>query len=135
MAHNRKIVISTIALTKVRNKPYNLEVINEIMDEIEQLMLSKNYLQNAPFNWVSLILRLGLKNDDIPYYEKMNKKYGDLPIAIELNVNELQIANRDELKKFYLIATLKALIHVGEKYNLPSHIFIKKRNTINGKCT
>ncbi len=95
----------------------------EIMDEMERLMIETGYLDNAPFKWVGLILRYGLKNEDEPHYQRINKKYGDLPVAIELDTNELRNASREELKEIFTIATLKVLVHVARKYGLPGERF------------
>jgi hypothetical protein len=87
------------------------------------VMVSTGYLDNAPFKWVGLIFRYGLKNEDEPHYLRINKKHGDLPVAIELDTHELQHASRDELKGIFTIATLKVLVHVAEKYALPGDKF------------
>jgi hypothetical protein len=123
MAHNRKIVLGGASLTMARVNRHTMDVTGEIMNELEHLMISTNYLDNAPFKWVGLILRFGLKNEDIPHYQRITKKYGDLPVAIELDTHELQHASRGELKELYMIATLKTLVDVGKKYNLPYEKF------------
>jgi hypothetical protein len=118
MAHNRKIVLGGAAMTIARNNRQSLPVMGEIMDELEQVIISTGYLDNAPFKWVGLMLRYGLKNENVPHYQRINKKYGDLPVAIELDTHDLQKASHDELKELFLIATLKALVDVGKKYGL-----------------
>jgi hypothetical protein len=125
MAHNRKLVVGGAALTEARNNRHCISVAAEIMDELEPVMVSTGYLNNAPFKWVSLILRFGLKNDDQPSYQRINKKYGDLPVAIELDTHVLQRANRDELKEIFTVATLKVLVHVAQKYGLPGDKFVE----------
>jgi len=123
MAHNRKLVLGGASLTMARSNRYDIEVGMEIMDELEQVMHSTGYLENAPFKWVGLILRYGLKNEDEPHYQRINKKHGDLPVAIELDTHDLQHASRDELKEIFTIATLKVLVHVAQKYGLPGDRF------------
>jgi hypothetical protein len=70
-----------------------------------------------------LIFRYGLKNDEEPSYQRINKKHGDLPVAIELDTHELRTASRDQLKRIFTVATTKVLIHVGKKYGLPYERF------------
>ena len=123
MAHNRKLVIGGAALTEARNNRYSIKVAGEIMDELEQSMISTGYLEKAPFRWVGLMLRFGLKNEDEPHYQRVNEKYGDLPVAIELDTHELQHATREELKERFMVATLKTLVHVARKYSLPGEKF------------
>ncbi len=107
MSHNRKLVIGGAALTEARNNRHCISVAAEIMDELGPVMVSTGYLNNAPFKWLGIILRFGLKNEDEPHYRRINKKHGDLPVAIELDTHELQHASRDELKEVFTIATLK----------------------------
>jgi hypothetical protein len=95
----------------------------EIRNDLESIMIAVNFLDNAPFKWVGLILRYGLKNDDGPSYQRINHKHGDLPVAIELDTHELRNASRDELKELFMIATLKTLVHIGKKYHLPYERF------------
>lgn len=128
--HNRKIGLSGVSLTKARPPRYDIEVMSEMQDELESLMLSDNYLNDAPFEWVTVALRYGLKNEDKPHYQKISKKYGDLPLSIEIDTHELIKADRDELKRIFMVATLKALVHAGQKYKLPTASLEMKRNQL-----
>jgi hypothetical protein len=123
MAHNRKLVLGGASLTLARANKHDLCVMEEIMNELESRMIECGYLNDAPFKWVGLILRYGLTNEEEPHYQRINKKHGDLPVAIELDVHDLQDASREELKELFMIATLKTLIHVGKRYNLPYEKF------------
>lgn len=118
MAHNRKIVFSGVSLTNARTSRYDLEVLEELMDDLEALMIQNSFLENAPFSWVGLVIRYGLKNDEKPTFQRINKKYGDLPVAIEIDSHEFIGANREDLKRIFLSAALKSLIEVGKKYQL-----------------
>ena len=91
-------------------------------DLIEQFLIESNFLEDAPFKWVGLMYRYGLKNDLVPEYDRIDKKDGELPIAIELKMEILQWADQNNLKLLYdifMIGALEALIHVGHKYHLP----------------
>lgn len=118
MAHNRKLVIGVVSLTiaKIRG---DIPILSEVRDELEQLLIQSNYLDGAPFKWVGMILRYGLKNDASPVYEKINSKHGDLPLAIEIDTHELIGASKEQMKHIFTKATLIALIDAGRKYNLP----------------
>lgn len=95
----------------------------EVMDELEAIMLEEGFLDGAPFKWIGIVLRYGLKNEDKPHYSRISKRHGDLPVAIELDTHELRFASRDELKQRFMIATLKCLVDIGKKYNLPCERF------------
>jgi hypothetical protein len=119
MAHNRKLVLSGIALTTARiSAKQNGTALNLIRDEIEQEMVQSGYLENAPFKWVGLIIRYGLVNDIEPHYQKINAKYGDLPLAIEIDVHRLLGVTEPEMVSVYRKAILIALSHAGDKYHL-----------------
>ena len=120
MSHDRKIVFSAVSLTKARTKPFDLDVMGELMDEVEHIMLTSGFLNNAPFKWVGLTLRYGLKNEDEPHYQGIDKQDGELALAIELDTHELREASREELKGRFIVTTLNALIHAGKKYDLPT---------------
>src|SRR5262245_52120461 len=112
MAHNRKIVLSGVSLTEARLNRHTFRVGPVVMDEVEQLMQSTGYLQNAPFTWVGLSLRFGQKNEEKPHYQGIDEKDGELALAIELDTHELEHANYEEVKRCFMVATLKALVDV-----------------------
>jgi Immunity protein 39 len=92
-AHNRNLVIGTVALVMGRLRKDGT-ALDEVRDEVEQLMLSTDFLADAPFKFISLIIRYGLVNKTKPDDEPISKKYGDLPIAIELDMTMLKTAER-----------------------------------------
>jgi hypothetical protein len=120
MGHNRKIVIGATALTKARNNRHEIVVGTEVMDELEPIIVDTGFLRDAPFEWISLVFRYGLKNDEAPTYEHIDERYHDLPLVMELDTRELQHASKDELKRIFMRAALKTLVHVGGRYHLPT---------------
>jgi hypothetical protein len=105
-------------MTTTRLPRYTIEIGTKVRDDVEGMMLESGFLDGAPFDWVTVSLRYGLKNDDEPKFEAVNKSYGDLPLAIELDTRELAVASRDEMKVAFEIATLKALVAAGRKFDL-----------------
>ena len=118
--HNRKLGLNGVALTKQRNNRHDTKALTEVRDELEKVIIDSQYLEEAPFSWVTVAVRYGLKNDDKPSYQAVNKKYGDLPLAIEVDTQELIGASLDELKLIFKRAVLKSLIHAGEKFERPT---------------
>ena len=43
-------------------------------------MIESRYLEGAPFSWVTIAVRYGLKNDDKPSYQPINKEYVIFPL-------------------------------------------------------
>ncbi len=125
MAHNRHLALGGASLTAARLNRHFMPVMCEVNEELESEIAAIDFLKGAPFKWIGLILRFGLVNEDVPHYQRINKKYGDMPVAIELDTHELRNASRDELKEKFLMATLKTLVDVAKKYNLPGDSFEK----------
>lgn len=126
--HNRKLVLGSVGLVigSLKNTSCRLK----LRDDLEMIMIHSNYLEGAPFKWVGLIYRYGLKNMTKPEYQRINKKYGDIPIAVELKMEILQWAdanNIDLLKEIFAIGALDALIDIGRKYKLPIDAILLER--------
>ena len=118
--HNRKLGLGGISLTTQRVSRHTGQALNEIGDEIEQLIVDSGYLEEAPFSWVTIMIRYGLSYDQIPTYQKINKKFGDLPLSIEVDTHDLIDSSLDDAKLIFGEAILRALIHAGEKYERPT---------------
>ena len=120
--HNRKLGLNGVALTKQRNNPHDVKALTAVRDEIEKVIIDSEYLEGAPFSWVTIAVRYGLNNDDKPSYQSVNKRYGDLPLSIEVDTHELIDASFEELKLIFKGAVLKALIHAGKKFERPTEL-------------
>jgi hypothetical protein len=119
LAHNRKLALSGIALTKARIPPkLNGAAANRARDGLEQEIIQSGYLSNAPFKWVGLSIRYGLVDETEPHYAEIDPKDGELPLAIEIDTHRLLNVTEDEMVAVYRRATLIALVHAGEKYGL-----------------
>lgn len=116
--HNRSLVLSGAAMTTARIPRFSIEVGSAVRDDLEAIMLDCGYLDNAPFTWVGVSLRYGLKNEEVPHYQGIDDEDGEIALAIELDTNELRACDREELRAAFELATLKALVHAGKKYDL-----------------
>ncbi len=119
MPHNRKLVVGGVALVKQRLRN-TIPALNSVRDEIEKILIESDFFRGAPFSWISLIIRYGLKNSVEPIYQRIDKKDGDLPISVEIDIHQLLNANADTIKKTFELAAVNALLHVAHKYHLPS---------------
>jgi hypothetical protein len=131
--HNRKLGLLGAAMTTTRLPRYTIEVGTKVRDDVESIMLDSGFLDGAPFEWVTVSLRYGLKNDDEPIFESVNGSHGDLPLAIELDTRELAVASREEMKLAFEIATLKALVAAGRKFDLEFSPLQDRLDDIMGK--
>ena len=97
----------------------DFEAFAAVRAELEPILVAPDYLKDASFSWVTLVMRYGLKNEENPHYGRISRKYGDLPLSIEVDVHEMLGASMDEQRIVFGRATLCALTHAGEKYLRP----------------
>ena len=120
--HDKKLGICAADLVKIRFRVNEMSILEEVRNELEQILLDTSFFDEAPFEWITLSLRFGLMDEVLPHYEKISKRYGDLPLAIELDSHKLQNVSCEKLKNKFIVATLKSLIHAGDKYGLPTEV-------------
>ncbi len=111
----------------VKGRLFNSKQATEASKQINLLNFS---LSNMPFSWIGLICRLGIKNDLKIEFQRINKKDGDLPIALELDMNILKWADQHNLallKDIFMIAALEALLQVCDKYKLSKEAIALER--------
>lgn len=118
--HNRKLGLLGTSLTMARPPKMSMEAMGIVRDEIESILIDSNFYDNTPFSWITLSLRYGLKDDDQPKIGRVSKKYGDLPLSIEIDVNRMRDSDLNGLCFIFREATLKSLIYVADKYRCPS---------------
>lgn len=119
MAHNRKLVLGGSSITQVRLEHVpDFEAASIVRDEIEKEMVDSGYLENAPFIWVGVVIRYGLKYETEPHFNGIDKRHGDLDLAIEIDTHDLLDSDLGKVVAIFRRATLIALVCAGEKYRL-----------------
>jgi hypothetical protein len=114
------VVVMVFLRIKNRNDDPCIEkVAKRIIEFLEKI----NFLENAPFTWMNFIYRYGENNIfSKPELKRINKKYGDLPVTVEIASDWIEYASfNDEpmLERVFEASALEALIYVGKKYDLP----------------
>lgn len=117
--HGRKLGLSGVSLTKARTNRHDVKALTAVRDELEAVLDSDRYLLGAPFTWVTIAVRYGLVDASEPSYQPINKKYGDLPLAIEVDTHRLVGLDVQDLAMLFRQAVLVALVHAGKKYERP----------------
>lgn len=115
--HNRRLGVGGVSLTKQRPNKNSMRCLKDNQDQVEKILLDSDFYRTAPFYWVTIAIRYGLKNEKQPHYLKICKKYGDLPLAIEIDIQGTRHSSYNEIFYLYRIAMLRALIHAGDKFN------------------
>ncbi len=123
-------LVGAVALVKGRVKN-DLKLMKPVELYLDEIVKEKWGHLLVPYKWIALLYLYGIKNDLKLRYERINKKDGDLPISLELDMEILQWAdqnNLDLLRDIFMIAALEALIQVGKKYKLPTIAFEEERS-------
>lgn len=126
---DRRIGISGVALVRGRMNN-SFKTWDKIDDFLTEFLKKKGYFQTEKFLYAQLIYRYGTKNNLKVEFGRIGKQYGELPIAVELDMAILQWAdkhNLDLMHDIFMIAALEALIQVCEKYKLPKDIIVDER--------
>jgi len=118
--HGRRIVLSGIAMTKARNPKDDVKALSEVRDELERTIIESRFLDAAPFSWIGISIRFGIKTEAKPHFRSICKKDGELPLAIEIETAQMQGASLADLKTLFKSAALKALISAAERYDCPA---------------
>lgn len=117
-AHDRKLGLLGADLVVVHFKVDRVKLLGAIRGQVEAWMIESGYLDGAPFRWVTLSLRSGLKNDIKPSYRRVSARDGDLSMTIEMDVREPRFAGEEQVRRAYLTATLRALAHAAQRFGL-----------------
>lgn len=121
----------TLLIGGAANKRVNLRedgrIMVEICEELEPLLRQMDFVGTAPFETISLIIRYGCTRCETPEYGKIDRVHGELPIAVELELDMLRRVDRNELKRQFLDITLAALIDVAKVYRLPHDELVSKQ--------
>jgi len=132
MAHNRKLVLGGVALVKARLKNTG-PAMDRVRDELEGVLIGAGWFPAAPFRWVGLIIRYGLKTESEPHFQRINKTHGDLPIAVEVDTHHLLDIHTDpeRLTAFFKRVTIDCLLSVARRYDLSTEALEHERDTVN----
>lgn len=132
MAHNRKLVLGAVCLVKARIRN-DISAMTQVRDELEPILMQAGWFPRAPFAWVGLVIRYGVRTEDQPHLERINKADGDLPVAIEVDTNRVLEIHEDPLQfeSFLKAVALRCLISVAKKYQLPSEELTREQEASN----
>lgn len=103
-----------LVLGRLRN---NGKAWKAIKTHLDNIIRKHDIFKGAPFLWVGIAFRYGEKNNLKIEFQRIDKKYGDIPIALELDMEVLKWAdqnNLDLLHDIFMIASLEALIQAGQ---------------------
>ena len=118
MSKQIAVVLGAVGIIK-GSLPQGGPALVEITKEINPYLTKHNFLKNAPFGLLSGIVRYGTKFDPFAEVGPIDKRNGELPFAVEVNLSTLKGASRDEIKARFLDAVVPALDAIASNYDLP----------------
>jgi len=130
--HNRKLVLSAVSLVEARVRSDFL-VMPQIRDELERVIIDAGWFPRAPFKWIGLIVRYGLEMETEPHFKRIDKKDGELPLAIEVDTHRIVELDKqtEKLKAFFKSVVVRSLLSVAQRYQLPSQELVKELEATN----
>jgi len=114
-----------LSVGRVKN---TAKVLNQ--DLIDSLVEEAGFLNKAPFSWIHITFLYGRECNLKLSYQGIDPEYNDLLASLELDVEVLKWADENShklLHDIFMIAALEAIIQIGHKYKLPTHLFEVER--------
>jgi hypothetical protein len=118
MCEKRILLLGGVSLVKGRVKEAGVAM-REICDDLEPLLREEDFVERAPFETVSLIIRFGERESLDPVYDRIDRRHNELPVSIEMKLDSLRLANKEAVKGIFLDAVIKVLLDVAKQYDLP----------------
>ena len=94
----------------------------EICDELEPLLESALFTDTAPFQTISLIIRYGESAAPTPVIGRLDRYNKELQVSVQLSMEDLKKADAAAVKAQFMEAAVRALVHAGERYDLPNEL-------------
>ena len=125
---DRRVSFSAVDLVKGRLKK-DRQAWN-MREFIDPIIRKHNLFKDMPFLWVGVTYLYGIRNHLKLKYNRIGKKFGDLFVSLELDMEILEWAdqrNLDLLHDIFMIAALEAMIQIGKKYKFETNVFETER--------
>jgi hypothetical protein len=116
---DKKIVVGSVTLSRGRIR-HELGAMLEAQDQSEALV-TEEYLRNAPFQQISLVMNYGDRTDLTPRPLRKDTRW--ISVTIDLQLDLLKALQPDDLRQVFRFAIAEVLIRLGSQYGLPvSHV-------------
>lgn len=118
MSDIRNLVVGGVSLIKCKVRRFGPVALN-VRNVIEIELQKNNYLAEAPFRTVSLILRFADRDNPIPEIGDIQKSRSMLPVAIELDAKHLETLTSQELEDRFNTVMIDVLCDIAANFGLP----------------
>lgn len=118
MSEVRNLVVGAVALVKCRLKGDGQAALRA-RNELEPALQKNGFLDTAPFQTISLILRYGERDNLNPEIGDVDVRRGVLPVAVELDAKRLQGVDKEALAEEFRTVMIEVLCDVAANFDLP----------------
>lgn len=115
---NTVFVIGGVALKKgrIRNSQKAMVAFTK---EINPYLIEAGFLDSAPFKLINAVIRYGDSFSEVVEIGSVDKRHQELPIAIEVALDDLKLKSVEEVKNCYAAMFIGGLLHVADEFGLP----------------
>jgi hypothetical protein len=100
---------------------------SEVRDELEPILVESGFFDKAPFRWIGLLFRYSHETNLDPEFDPIDKKDGELPMTIELDLRSVRRLPREEAKRAHQLAAIDALISAAQRFGLPDETLWRRK--------
>lgn len=121
----RQLLVGAVGLVKFRMRDLGPSI-RRVCDSIEPILEDSNFLSGAPFEVLSIILRIDNTDVNIVEIEKINKKHRELPVNIHVAAESLKPLRERDLDAAVRDAVLFCILKVADFYRIDATSFLSR---------
>lgn len=132
MAIHREPVSVTYVSAVPGNVRHGWPCLDETSVRASQVVRELGLLDGMPFTWISIVITLGDRSSE-PRVRRVNSRYRDLPVSIQVPMESLRRATRDETCRVMAHATSACILAVAERYGTSSSLVKERLSDLGGE--
>ena len=86
--------------------------------DLNNYLVRYKFLDGAPFSTIHAIFRYGNKYSKSPTIKNIDSKHDELPVTVEVPLDDLQLSSLDEVTQAFTSVLIPALRFIGIHFNL-----------------
>ena len=118
MSEVRNLVVGAVELIKCRLKGDGQAAL-KARNELEPELQKNGFLNTAPFQTISLILRYGERDNLNPDIGDVDVRRSVLPVAVELDGMRLKTVSQEDMAEEFREVMIEVLCDVAANFDLP----------------
>ena len=130
MAEQINLTIGGVALIPRKRERRAGPILIKLTQEFREILEANFFFNDASLDSISLIFRYGEIENLEPQGFKIDKKRGQLDLAIYSNIYDLQKLSDKELESYCRLALIEVLFAVAANYGLPYEFLDAHRENV-----